>query len=211
MNTALLARIETLEAENTKLKSQSKKRPFRIEDIKHDDRLFRFYTGFVSYAVFLTFFQFLGPVVDHLNYWGSKDGIHTRKRSRKLDTQNQLFLTLVKLKLNLKITDLAFRFGSSKSQISRYLITWICFLFHHLKKSTGCQLYIKCQEHYQLHFVISFLLHMPSLMLVRYSLRRLQICICSLQLGVTTSTTILLSFWLPVLPMERYVTYRLCI
>lgn len=134
VNTALLARIEALEAENTQLKSQSKKRPFQIDDIKHDDRLVRFYTGFVSYAVFLAFFEFLGPVVDHLNYWGSKDGVRTRHRSRKLDAQNQLFLTLVKLKLNLKLTDLAFRFGLSKSQISRYLTTWICFLYHHLKE-----------------------------------------------------------------------------
>ena len=134
VNTALLACIEALEAENTQLKSQSKKRPFQIDDIKHDDTLVQFYTGFVSYAVFLAFFEFLGPVVDHLNYWGSKDGVRTRHRSRKLDAQNQLFLTLVKLKLNLKLTDLAFRFELSKSQICRYLTMWICFLYHHLKE-----------------------------------------------------------------------------
>ena len=44
VNTALLARIETLEAENTQLKSQSKKRLFQIDDTKHDT-LVRFYTG----------------------------------------------------------------------------------------------------------------------------------------------------------------------
>ena len=47
---------------------------------------------------------------------------------------NQLFLTLVKLRQNLKITDLSFRFGLSKSQVSRYFTTWISFLYHHLKE-----------------------------------------------------------------------------
>ena len=212
MNTALLATTEALEADNTQLKSQSKKRQFRIEDIKHDDRLLRFYTGFVSYAAFLAFFEFLGPVVDHFNYWGSKYDIHTRQRSRKLDAQNQLFFTLVKLKLNMKLTDLAFRSGKSKSQISRYLTTWICFLFHHLKE-------INCMP--SVHQVSGTLptslcekfpntVLMPSLMAVRYSLRHLQICTCNLQLGVSTSTTTLLSFWLPALPIERYVIYHLC-
>ena len=47
---------------------------------------------------------------------------------------NQLFLTLVKLRLNLMLKDLSFRFGLSVTQISRYLTTWICFLYHHLKE-----------------------------------------------------------------------------
>ena len=102
--------------------------------MQHNDKLVRFYTGFVSYAVFLAFFDFLRPVVDHLNYWGSKEGVRQRHWVRKLDTKNQLFLTLVKLKLNLKLTDLAFRFGLSTSQMSRYLTTWITFLYHHLKE-----------------------------------------------------------------------------
>ena len=134
VDTALLARIEALEAENTRLKTQSKQTHFRIEDIQDNDKLIRFYTGFVSFVVFLAFFEFLGPVVNHLNYWGSKEGIRKRHRKRKLDPRNQLFLTLVKLRLNLKLTDLAFRFGLSTTITSRYLTTWISFLYHHLKE-----------------------------------------------------------------------------
>ena len=52
-----------------------------------------------------------------------------------LDPIDQLFLTLVKLKLNLKLKDLAFRFGISPSVVSRYINTWICFLYHHLKET----------------------------------------------------------------------------
>ena len=132
---ALLARIEVLEAENSSLRAKAAdKKYFRVKDIQHDDKLVRFYTGFVSYALFLAFYEFLGPAVDHLNYWGSKEGTRQRHRTRKLDSQNQLFLTLVKLKLNLKLIDLAFRLGLSKSQASRYITTWICFLYHELKE-----------------------------------------------------------------------------
>ena len=65
INRALLARVELLEAENKQLKKalNEKKQYFRLEDIQHDDKLVRFYTGFVSLSVFLAFFQFLAPVV----------------------------------------------------------------------------------------------------------------------------------------------------
>ena len=131
VNTALLARIEALEAENARLKSEPQKAHFRLGDIEHDDDRVRFYTGF---AIFIAFFEFLGPVVNHLNYWGSKEGIRKRQRKRKLNPKNQFFLTLVKLKLNLKVKDLAFRFGVSMSQVSRYITTWICFLYQRLNE-----------------------------------------------------------------------------
>ena len=110
---ALLAQTESLEAENMRLKKKlkeatAKSQHFRIQNIYDKDNLVRFYTGFVSYMLFQAFFEFLGPVVHHLNYWGSKEGPRHRTRARKLDPENQLFLTLVKLRLNLKLTDLAF-------------------------------------------------------------------------------------------------------
>ena len=104
VNTALIARIEALEAENRSLKTKEITQPegaLIIEQIKNDDQLVCFYTGFTSYVTFLAFFEFLGPVVNDLNYWGSKEGQRKRHRTRKLDPINQLFLTLVKLKLNL--------------------------------------------------------------------------------------------------------------
>ena len=137
VHTALLARIEYLEAENAKLKSvcsQDSKKYFRIEDIKDDDKLVCFYTGFISFKVFQAFFEFLGPAVEHLKYWGEKDGTRERNRLRRINPTNQLFLTLIKLRLNLKMKDLSFRFGLSISRVSRYIKTWICFLYQHLKE-----------------------------------------------------------------------------
>lgn len=79
INSALLAHVEYLEAENRKLKEiQPKKNYFRLEEIQHDDKLVRYYTGFISFSVLLAFFNFLGPVVKHLNYWGCKEGERVR-------------------------------------------------------------------------------------------------------------------------------------
>jgi len=82
VNTALLARIEYLESKNARLKKECLPTTthFRIEQVKHDDRLVRFYTGFITYHIFLAFFNFLGPVVHKLNYWGSKEGSRIRIR-----------------------------------------------------------------------------------------------------------------------------------
>ena len=130
--------MELLEAETTYLRAQIKmnKVPlhFRVEQIAGDSSLVQFYTGFASYSLLLNFFQFLRPVVYKLNYWGDQ----TRKTSRRqkvmpLSPLNQFFLTLVKLKRNLCVLDLA-RFGVSKSLVSEYFITWVCFLYQHLKE-----------------------------------------------------------------------------
>ena len=51
-----------------------------------------FYTGFVSYSVFVKNFEYLGPVVENLTYWGSKKT--QKKRSRKLDTNSPFTLEL---------------------------------------------------------------------------------------------------------------------
>lgn len=110
---------------------------FTIEEIRGNDKLICFYTGFSSYKILLSFFQFLGPAVYELNYWGSKTSVHEprkRKRLRKISPLNQFFMTLVKLRLNLKILDLAFRFGVSAASASRYITTWICFMYQHLKE-----------------------------------------------------------------------------
>ncbi len=38
----------------------------------------------------------------------------------------------MKLKLNLRERDIAYRFGIAQSTVSKYFITWVCFLYHHL-------------------------------------------------------------------------------
>ena len=134
---ARVSRIELLESQNDQLQSDFKKQGpkfFRIENFSKDDSSVKFYTGFISYEVLFAFFQFLGPAVNSLKYWGTK--IKTKRRKMMLHPINQFFLTLVKLRLNLRERDLALRFGISLASVSKYFITWVCFLYHHFKEIT---------------------------------------------------------------------------
>ena len=136
VSTALVACIESLEAENQALQrklSSHKPKRFCLEMISHDDSLVRFYSGFQSYEILLAFYDFLGPSVSKLRYWGSKSTTGL-KRTMKLDPLNQLFLTLMKLRLNLRERDLGQRFGFAVSTVSKYFITWVCFLYSHLRE-----------------------------------------------------------------------------
>ena len=135
LNAGMLSRIEYLEAELKRLKMANTERPhFRLEHITHDDALVRFYTGFPSYDVFVAVYEFLGPSVNQLHYWGTSTTRSTGKRKMKLDPRNQFFLTMIRLRLNLRVKDLSVRFGISASLVSRYVITWVCFLYQHLKE-----------------------------------------------------------------------------
>jgi len=58
----------------------------------------------------------------------------TKEIFSKVKSKNELFMTLVKLKLNLKHLDLSLQFGVSISYVSHYVTTWICFLYHHFKE-----------------------------------------------------------------------------
>ena len=100
VHTALLARIEFLEGEVANYRSclakkEKEQRYFRNESIANNKSLITFYTGFSSYEVFLCFFEFLGPSVHSLNYWGDKALAKPKgRRKKKVDSINQLFLTL---------------------------------------------------------------------------------------------------------------------
>ena len=120
--------VKTLEAKLTETK-------FCIENISKDDQDLIFYTGFSNYTSFKACYDFLGPAVDDLKYWGSqdKDAGHGRKQS--LSSINEFFLILVRLRLGLFERDLAKRFNISTSTVSRICRTWIRFIYLRFKES----------------------------------------------------------------------------
>ena len=111
---------------------------FWLSNIEHDDRKVQFYTGFPNYRTLKACYDFLGPAVNSLHYWGSNRSVTMRKnlggRNRSLPPMEEFFLILVRLRLGLFEKDLAERFGISVSTVSRICITWINFLYLKLKE-----------------------------------------------------------------------------
>ena len=126
--TTALARAEVLESEN----------------LVQFHSVVRYFIGF--------FFSFLGPSVHELNYWGIKVGEWKQNRPTKLNPLNQLCLTLMKLKLNSPVQDLAFHFMVSKSLVSKYVITWM----FSLRRLSGCHQWVSniCNSRWQWDFLL---------------------------------------------------------
>ena len=144
--TALLDEIERLKLQVKQLQDKfvesqrtSTKSLFRLDNIKEDSDLVKFYTGFSDYATLATFYeQVLESDAKVMRQWDSrrcKEACGDTKHGPccKLPLLEQLFMTLVRLRLGLYERDLAVRFGVSQSTVSRTTTTWINLMYHSFK------------------------------------------------------------------------------
>ena len=76
--------------------------------------------------IFKAILDYLEPAASHLLYNNSSSG--SGGRPRKLSSEEELFLVLVRLRGGYHIEDMSVRFNMSPSNISRILITWYDFL-----------------------------------------------------------------------------------
>ena len=126
--------IENLKGTVAQLKADATASKFCIENISKDEQLVTFYSGFPNYATLKSCYDYLGPTVDNLMYWGSKDKDVGHGRSRALSSFNEFFLVLVRLRLGLLERDLAYRFKISVSTVSRICRTWVHFMYLRFKE-----------------------------------------------------------------------------
>ena len=106
-----------------------------FNEYKDDATQIMFYTGFRSYHAFEALYRFLGPAADCLCYSSDKTVSRKKKRrNRSLPPTEELFLTLIRLRVGLMEQDLAYRLNVSQSTVSRTIITWINFMYLELKK-----------------------------------------------------------------------------
>lgn len=109
--------------------------------IKDNDSLFQYYTGLPSYSVFVSLLQFLLPVAQDMQYVSSSDRVHSSMKfgtkpgkPRSLNLDEELFFTLVRLRLGLPSKDMARRIGISESTLSVIFNTWVVLLAKELEQ-----------------------------------------------------------------------------
>ena len=113
------------------------------EDLRHKgDEKTKFYTGFVSFGMFMYMFQlFLRHGADRLNYWDGANSLKPKPYQssnvmkpgpkRQLRPIEEFLMLCMKLRLNLLHETLADLFGVSTSTVSRILNTWVNFCYDH--------------------------------------------------------------------------------
>ena len=110
-----------------------------------------FYTGLTTISTFLQLYELIKPFLPSVQYWrGTKNfkkaGASKVKRKfsrfhlRKLTTHDELFLTLVRLRLGILNEHLADKFGVSPTVCSNTFKTWVRLLAVTLGSSLVCWL-----------------------------------------------------------------------
>ena len=98
---------------------------FRLDNIKNDDSLVKFYTGFADFGTLMAFYEeILESDASVMRQWGGQRSERDYEEAKvgpccKLSLTEQFFLTLVRIQLALPELDIAVMFGISQSSVSR--------------------------------------------------------------------------------------------
>ena len=90
--------------------------------IKDNDTATKFYTGLPSWDMYMLIFNFTASYIPRI-----------RKSRSKLTLLDELLMVLMRLRLNLLITDLSYRFEISNSTVTSVFHQWIEILYLRLK------------------------------------------------------------------------------
>ncbi|XP_049268972.1 uncharacterized protein LOC125757424 [Rhipicephalus sanguineus] len=109
-----------------------KRRPLRrTKALVKDEKKLRYYTGFTSSERLDNFWSLLEPDAKRLRFWQMKE-TESEYRNFIPPLKTQLMLVLMRLRLGLDGLGLAYRFGVSKTTVSRIWATWLDFLDNRL-------------------------------------------------------------------------------
>ena len=112
---ALQEEVVQLQVKNHEQQEEMKQSKMSEEAFKNDDEKVKYYTGLPTFAVLMTLFQFTQPFIPN-----------SRTAMSKFQ---QCILVLARLRLNLAVSDLAYRFNISKATVSRTINSMVDAMF----------------------------------------------------------------------------------
>ena len=124
------------------LQQEKNRKEFSLDCFKNEDKKIRFYTGFVSFGMFLAYFNFLSASAKQMRTWQGKQTSMDKRTTEKpgpkskLSLLDQFFLTMVRLRLGLSVENLAHHFGVNPSTVSRTFIIWINLMYVKVQRTT---------------------------------------------------------------------------
>ena len=108
-------------------KLQKEKKQLDISGIQYNDKLVKIYPGLQNAKLFDWLYQFIMVKADSLHYYDQKSS-QKRRVTQKVSSRKAFFLVLIKLRLGLTDSDLAYWFSVSQSTTSVILNAWLPFL-----------------------------------------------------------------------------------
>ena len=113
--------LEEIETKNTELERANRALSEKVNNlfghkfIENSDTKTSYYTGFPNYETFRVVFE--------------KASKHVKRKNTKLSLQDEMFLTLIKLRQNPGMEDLSYRFGISVSLVTKIFHIWLDALY----------------------------------------------------------------------------------
>ena len=147
--------IELVQREFTSLEEEvnAKRQNERaMKTLKHSDK-FSFWTGFFNYETFFAFFSFFQPRLSSLKIWrgGARFNAKTlcdkSESMRILQPEEELFLTMVRLKTVLMVHILAHCFGVSEAYVSHIVTSYVALMYQDLKDLCQLPSYTTVSDH----------------------------------------------------------------
>lgn len=116
---------------------------YDISAIKHSDELMRLHTGLENYAIFQWMFNEVWSKLPSIHYFKGAQSQNVKRYQivaekkpglqRTLSHENEVLLTLMKLKLNLSVKFLAYLFKICTSVATQIISTWLALLAKELR------------------------------------------------------------------------------
>ena len=107
--------LEKLKEDNQILLENAQRKSLSYKAIANSNKKLKFYTGLPNTATFIAVFESAAP--------------HAKRKRTKLDQKDELLMTLIKLRRNLAMEDLAYRFDTSGSQVTKIFHHWLEALY----------------------------------------------------------------------------------